>query len=100
MAADDWGDGHAKAIALLLSGEAGLIHLTERGEPEADDTFLLLVNASHEDVAFLLPAPEPIEAWQLLINTAVDPGFGFDDRLDPGSSFTATARSLALFVRR
>ena len=74
MAADDWGDGHAKAVALLLSGEAGLIHLTDRGEPEADDTFLMLVNASHEDVAFALPAPEPIEAWHLLINTAVDPG--------------------------
>jgi hypothetical protein len=30
----------------------------------------------------------------------VDPGFGFEDRLEPGSSFTAPARSLALLVRR
>jgi isoamylase len=87
-------------MALLLSGEAGLLHLTDRGEPESDDTFLLLVNASHEDVAFVLPTPEPIEAWHLLVNTAADPGFGFEDRLEPGSSFTASARSLALLVRR
>jgi glycogen operon protein len=100
MAAEDWGNGHAKAVALLLSGEAGLIHLTDRGEPESDDTFLLLVNSSHEDVAFTLPAPEPIEAWHLLVNTAVDPGFGFEDTLEPGSSLTAPARSLALLVRR
>jgi glycogen operon protein len=100
MTEESWGDGNAKAIALLLSGEAGLIHLTERGEPEADDTFLLLVNASHEDVSFALPAPAPIEAWQLLVNTAVDPGYGFEDRLDPGSTFDTTARSLALLVRR
>jgi glycogen operon protein len=100
MAAEDWGNGHARAIALLLSGEAGLIHLTERGEPESDDTFLLLVNASHEDVAFALPAPEPIEDWQLLVNTAVDPGFGFEERLDPGTSFTVSARALVLLVRR
>lgn len=100
MAAEDWSDGHAKAIGLLLSGEAGLFHLTERGEPESDDTFLLLVNAAPEDVAFVLPAPEPIEAWQLLVNTAVDPGYGFEDRLDSGSTFTATPRSLALLVRR
>jgi isoamylase len=100
MAAQDWGNGHGRAIALLLSGEAGLIHLTERGEPEADDTFLLLVNASHEDVAFALPAPEPIEDWQLLVNTAVDPGFGFEERLDPGTSFTVSARALVLLVRR
>jgi isoamylase len=100
MVEGDWGDGQAKAIALLLSGEAGLIHLTDRGEPESDDTFLLLVNAAQEEVAFVLPAPEPIEAWQLLVNTALDPGFGFEDRLEPGSSFTAPARALALLVRR
>jgi isoamylase len=99
MAEEDWGNGLAKAIALLLSGEAGLIHLTDRGVPESDDTFLLLVNASHEDVDFALPAPAPIDAWQLLVNTAVDPGFGFEERLEPGSTFTATARSLALLVR-
>jgi glycogen operon protein len=100
MAADEWADGHAKAIALLLSGEAGLFHLTDRGEPEADDTFLLLLNASHEDVTFVLPAPAPIDAWQHLINTAIDPGYGFEDRLDPGSTFDASARSLVLLVRR
>ena len=100
MAEEDWGNGQAKAMALLLSGEAGLIHLTERGERESDDTFLLLLNASHTDVKFVLPAPEPIEAWHLLVNTTVDPGFGFEDRLEPGSSFTAPARSLALLVRR
>ncbi len=83
MAEEDWGNGNAKAIALLLSGEAGLQHLTERGEPEADDTFLLLLNASHEDVTFTLPAPAPIDAWQLLVNTAIDPGYGFEDRLRP-----------------
>jgi isoamylase len=100
MAAADWGNRLAKAMALLLSGEAGLIHLTERGERESDDTFLLLLNASHTDVTFVLPAPEPIEAWHLLVNTTVDPGFGFEDLLDPGSSFTARAQSLALLVRR
>jgi glycogen operon protein len=99
MAEEDWGNGLAKAIALLLSGEAGLIHLTERGVPEADDTFLLLVNASHEDVDFVLPAPAPVDAWQLLVNTAVDPGYGFEERLEPGSTFAATGRSLALLVR-
>ena len=100
MATEDWGNGHAKAMALLLSGEAGLIHLTRRGDPEPDETFLLLLNASHEDVTFVLPASEPIEAWHLLVNTTVDPGFGFEGLLDPGSSFTAPARSLALLVRR
>ena len=55
MSEENWGDGNAKALGLLLSGEAGMMHLTERGEQEPDDTFYLLLNASHEDVTFALP---------------------------------------------
>ena len=43
-------------LCLLLSGEAGLMHLTARGEQETDDTFLLIVNASHEAARQRLPA--------------------------------------------
>ncbi|HET6521389.1 MAG TPA: glycogen debranching protein GlgX, partial [Geminicoccaceae bacterium] len=100
MAPEDWEDPFAKAIGLLLSGEAGLMHLTERGEPEPDDTFLMLLNASHVDVPFTLPAPEPIEAWELVVNTAAEPSFDSGERFEPGGEFTAVARSFALLVRR
>ena len=56
MTAADWGEAHAKLLCLLLSGEAGLMHLTARGEQEPDDTFLLVMNASHEEVGQRLPA--------------------------------------------
>ena len=56
MTAADWGEAHAKMLCLLLSGEAGLMHLTARGEQEPDDTFLLVMNASHLEVGQRLPA--------------------------------------------
>jgi hypothetical protein len=37
MGDDDWTDPHGRALAVRLSGEAGLMHLTERGEQEPDD---------------------------------------------------------------
>lgn len=70
MEGDDWGNGHTKALAVRLSGEAGLMHLTERGEQEPDDTFLILVNASHESVTFQIPGEPAGASWKLLVDTA------------------------------
>jgi len=65
-----WGDTELKTIGMRLSGEAGLIHLTETGEQRPDDTFFIVANASHESVEFMLPSESPTAAWCALINTA------------------------------
>src|SRR3546814_5814556 len=39
---DDWNDPSNRFVAFLLSGEAGLYHLTSFGEPEPDDSFLVV----------------------------------------------------------
>ena len=70
MGEAEWAEGHAKMLCLLLSGEAGLMHLTARGEQESDDTFLLVMNASHEEVRQSLPAGRDGASWQVLIDTA------------------------------
>ncbi len=81
MRDDDWGFGPARALGLLLSGEAGLMHLTQRGDPAPDDTFLLLMNAGHEPVTWRLP-PAPGARWRLVIDTGQDtpPGRGTPHR--------------------
>jgi glycogen operon protein len=98
MAEGAWGDAHAKALALLLSGEAGLMHLTQRGEQEVDDTFLLLMNASHEEVPFVLPSAPDVTRWEVLIDTASEEGFGIAERLEPGATVELLERSLQLLV--
>jgi isoamylase len=70
MREKDWADPDRRVIAIRLSGEAGLLHLTETGEQELDDTFLITMNASAEDVVFRLPEDPPEARWQVLIDTA------------------------------
>jgi len=39
-----------------------------------DDTFLLLINAHYEPIAFVLPGQEHLE-WQLILDTSDEAGF-------------------------
>ena len=100
MTEDDWRDGERRALGVRLSGEAGLIHLTERGEQEPDDTFLLLFNGGLQEVAFPLPGlGGQSQGWRLLFDTARDNGG--DVRLgDPVSEdrVTLQPRSVQLLV--
>jgi glycogen operon protein len=102
MAEADWSIGHAKTLGLLLSGEAGLLHLTERGEQEPDDTFLIVFNASHMPVPFELPrAPNGHGGtWEPVIDTAREDGMPDDRDGRPAVPPEVTPRSLRLFVLR
>ncbi len=61
----DWQVGHARALGMLISGEAGLMHVTERGVPEPDDTFLMILNAGVEPITFALPRA----SWHCVFDT-------------------------------
>jgi isoamylase len=114
MTEGDWADAEARSLCLLLSGEAGLMHLTARGEKETDDTFLLIVNASHEEARQKLPAARDGAGWQTLIDSAIDsasaspadPGPEADDqpgsgeRCAAGEEITLVARSSKLLIQR
>jgi isoamylase len=100
MTEGDWGNGLAKALALLLSGEAGLMHLTQRGEQELDDTFLLLMNASHENVPYVLPAVSNGTGWEVLIDTASEETSDPGEQREPGAEVEVLARSLQLLIKR
>jgi isoamylase len=58
---------------MLLSGDATDV-VNFEGEPIRDDTFLLLINAHHESIPFLLPGQENLE-WQLILDTSDAAGF-------------------------
>jgi isoamylase len=62
-------DAQAKALAVRLSGEPGLMHLTERGEQEPDETFLILANASHDDVTFRILTDPAAASWEVVVDT-------------------------------
>ncbi len=93
MESGDWDVSHARALAIRLSGEAGIVHLTETGEQEPDNTFLLLVNASHEAVEFVLPNGDA-GAWESLVDTTAEDGQPASGSHPPDAILTVGGRSL------
>jgi isoamylase len=95
MTPADWQESDARSLAIRLSGEAGIVHLTQTGEQEPDDTFLLLVNAAHEDVVFVLP-DEEVGVWYPLVDTVAEDGRPESDALPGGTDRHVSGRSLQL----
>src|SRR5690606_31105173 len=55
MTDDDWSNGELRALGMRLGGDA-LTEIDERGQPVTDDTLLVLLNADHERLPFILPS--------------------------------------------
>jgi len=73
MTEEEWTSPFARCLGMLLSGDATDV-LKFDGEPVHDDTFLLLINAHYEPIAFVLPGQEHLE-WKLILNTSDVAGF-------------------------
>ncbi len=69
MTDEDWDMGF-RTLGIRLAGDA-IEEKGIRGEAIVDDTFLLLLNAHHEDVPFTLPAHKKRIRWELLIDTSL-----------------------------
>ncbi|WGF86512.1 glycogen debranching protein GlgX [Marinivivus vitaminiproducens] len=94
MSDDQWGDGNAKALGMLLDGRA-----RESGirRPGHDATLYLLVNSYHDVVRFTLPEVVGGSKWRCLIDTN-QPGKPADEKFPFGGEYEVTGRSLLLFV--
>ncbi|GIH60601.1 glycogen debranching protein GlgX [Microbispora siamensis] len=77
MTDGDWHTGYAKSLAVYVNGDA-ISEPGPRGERIRDETFLLLINAHHENLTFALPGPELGAAWRPVLDTAEE-----DVRDDP-----------------
>jgi isoamylase len=68
MTAHDWKAG-TPVLGMFLNGSE-IVHRSPQGVPVQDDSFLLLVNAGHEDRTFHLPQRRFGECWCLVLSTA------------------------------
>jgi glycogen operon protein len=68
MTDHDWEAGTARSLAVFLNG-AGIPDPDTRGEPVADDSFLLFFNAHSETVTFQLPPAEFAASWEIVVDT-------------------------------
>ena len=95
---DEWGTHFVKTLGVLLNGDA--IDVRDwHGNPVRDDTFLLLLNAAHEPVDFILPG-EPDRRWTVVLDTWDEIAFQEGKApLDGGASLPLADRSLVLLRR-
>jgi len=70
MTEADWGSGFARAVMVFLNGDA-IPGRGARGEPIVDDSFLVLLNASGDDLSFTLPSELYGATWSGRIDTSV-----------------------------
>jgi isoamylase len=98
----EWEHDFARALGVFLAGDA-LSETDARGRPLSDDSFLVLFNAHHDEIAFRLPS-YGARRWFMLIDTAREGADGNGERADivhePGAGFALQGRSLALFVQK
>jgi glycogen operon protein len=73
MTEEEWTSPFVRCLGMLLSGDATDV-LNFEGQSVHDDTFLLLINAHYEPIAFVLPGQENLE-WQLILETRDEAGF-------------------------
>jgi glycogen operon protein len=68
MTEEDWNQGFARSLGVRLSGDA-IAETDAQGDPIKDDTFLILLNAHHEPLTFILPAHKRGVRWELVFDT-------------------------------
>ena len=92
-----WSDRHARCIGLLLNGEAG-DYMTHDGNAATDDRLLIILNAFHDTVPFILPKVPGGTAWRCLLDTVEATGQSDREDLPAGETFEVYGRSAHLFV--
>ncbi|MBT9329472.1 glycogen debranching protein GlgX [Paracidobacterium acidisoli] len=68
LGADAWNAGWMRSVGMMLNGKT-LNICDDQGNPVADNSFLLLLNAHYEPVDFHLPSAPGGGAWVVTLNT-------------------------------
>src|SRR5581483_8160850 len=97
MADAEWTQSFARSLAVYLAGDS-LEETDRRGHPLRDDNFLLLLNAHHDTIEFLLPEIHPGSVWEVLLDTSFAHGLTPDGKFASGTRYGVQGRALALLI--
>jgi glycogen operon protein len=96
MTEEDWTSPYIHCLGVVLVGQSADVP-DERGNPLIDDTFMLLFNAYHEPVTFVLAGQRDVR-WELLLDTREETGFlPTPASHEAGAEVSLEGRSLCLF---
>ena len=99
MTDDDWEAGFVKSLTVFLNGRA-ISEPDRRGERIGDSSFLLLFNASEQDLTFTIPPRRYGPRWAKALDTALPAAdFELDTAVKPGDVITVINHSLQVLSR-
>ncbi|NMO21047.1 glycogen debranching protein GlgX [Pyxidicoccus fallax] len=97
MKKDDWEKPYVRSLGFLLGGDA-IATPDDEGNRIVGDTLLVLMNAHHEPITFLLPAIEWGADWELVVDTAAA-GESQRTHTPAGGKVQVAGRSLVVLRR-
>jgi glycogen operon protein len=99
MSDDEWHQGFARCLGMYLAGDA-IGETDARGMAVIDDDFMLLINAHHEDIPFMLPGFRPHVRWRVAVDTTSHGAVATAARHPAGDVYRLGGRSLVLLQQR
>jgi isoamylase len=96
MTDEEWHAESVRYLGVRLAGDA-IDDLDELGERIVGDTLLILLNAHHEAVPFVLPAHKKETRWELALDTANGKTGKGRHLARGGRAYDLRGRSLAVF---
>ncbi len=98
MSEHEWYHSFARSLGMYLPGDA-LEEYDDQGRPLRDDTYLLLLNAHHEEVPFTIPRGSTSMRWEPVVDTWYAGAKRDDGRYYLGGEpYPLQGRSLVLLV--
>jgi glycogen operon protein len=99
MSDEEWSLGFARCLGMYLAGDA-IGEVDRHGHAVTDDNFMLLINAHHEEIPFVLPGFRSNMRWQSVVDTSQPAAESEGRRYARGELFRLQGRSLVLLQQR
>jgi glycogen operon protein len=95
MTETEWNQHFARCLGVYLAG-AAIERSDRRGRPVTDNNFMVLFNAHHEEIPFVLPRFLTDKAWWTVLDTSAE-ALPFEQRRhEAGGLYPLQGRSLAV----
>ncbi|MBX6762190.1 MAG: glycogen debranching protein GlgX [Rubrobacteraceae bacterium] len=98
MTQEEWNTSYARSLGMQIFGSSR-VGYPEARRPETDDNFLLLFNAHHEELPFVIPSDPPGARWQPLVDTFYPASRELSGVYKPGDPYPLKARSMAVLIQ-
>jgi glycogen operon protein len=99
MTEEDWNNPIVRCLGLRLSGDA-IEEVDDRGNQIKDTTLLILLNAHHDQISFILPSKPPQMWWDFVLDTNGEIGVRQSRPKSESEPYNLIGHSLALLCLR